>query len=125
MAFILGGCDFIGMKSGAINKHECSIVQAVEYNYREVENSAPYILLPKALQTEKTVVGFPLKGKNKGYAVILADAIGDPKVKILPNDVPFLVTKNALSEIREKTRLSDEVDKYLAAQIDDSEKIQD
>ena len=124
-ASILGGCDFLGMKNEAINKHEYSIVQAVEYNYRDVENSAPYILLPGALQTERTVVGFPIKGQNRGYVMILADAIGKPKVKILPDDVPFLVTKHALSEIREKTKLSDEVDKYLATQIEPPGQIQD
>ncbi|MCW5140676.1 hypothetical protein [Burkholderia cenocepacia] len=104
------------MKNEAINKHEYSVLQSAEYQYRNVENSNPYFVLHRALETDLTVIGFPLKGETKGYAVMLANATGKPEVKIVP-DAEFVVTPKALAAVKAETDISSALDSALASRM--------
>lgn len=116
IAAILCGCDGGGMKNEAINKREYSVLQSVEYQYRNKKNENPYFVLRKAIETDLTVIGFPIKGKTKGYAVMLANAKGKPEVKILP-DSDFVVTKKSLAALKAEIDISSALDSALASRM--------
>ena len=103
-------------KNELANKPEYSVLQAYEYQYRDVKNDKPYLVFKKALNTDATVVAFPIKSKAAGYVVVLAHAESLPKVKALP-DVDFVVTKDAFTEVRAATPLSKEVEQFIAAHV--------
>lgn len=54
-----------------------------------------------ALNTNTTVMVFPIKGKLQGYVVMLVKAEGMPKVKIMP-DAEFVVTQAYMMKSRLK-----------------------
>ena len=98
------------------NKPEYSILQAYEYDYRDVKNDKPYLVFNNALKTDATVVAFPIKNKATGYVVMLAQAKNSPKVKVMP-DADFVVTEGALREVRVTTPLSKEVEQFIASHV--------
>jgi hypothetical protein len=117
--FILlgSGCDMQVINNDSVNKFEYSILQAYEYEYRDMRNDgAPYLIIKNALQTDMTVVAFPIKGKKTGYVFMLAQARGFPKGKFLP-EVAFTVTKSMLEDLKTIIPISKEVESFIAAQI--------
>lgn len=116
IAAILCGCDGGGVKNEAINKRECSVLQSVEYQYKNKENENPYFVLRKALETDLTAIGFPIKGKTNGYAVMLANAKGKPGVKMLP-DSDFVVTQKSLAALKAEVAISSALDSALASRM--------
>jgi len=114
---LLSGCDIIHeMKNESLNKREYSILQSYGYEYINIKNEDPYLVISKALGTSYTVLAFPIKGKNTGYVVMLAQAEGDPKTKTIPS-VDFVVTKSAFDAVKARTKLSPEIEQFIAAHI--------
>ncbi|MGK8199394.1 hypothetical protein [Burkholderia cepacia] len=104
------------MKNEAINKREYSVLQSVEYQYRNKGNENPYFVLRKFLETDLTVIEFPIKGKTNGYAVVLANAKGRPEVKMLP-DSDFVVTQKSLAALKAEVTISSALDSALASRM--------
>ena len=114
--FLVYGCDSQEMNNELMNKSEYSILQSYEYNYREAINDTPYLVFKHALKTDSTVVAFPIKGKKKGYVVLIADSKGKPKIKAMP-DVDFVVTQSAYNTVKGEVSLSDDVDNFIKSHI--------
>lgn len=115
---LICGCDVDATKNEAANKHEYSVLQSVEYQYRDADNNKPYIVVHKALGTELTVIGFPIKGKSKGYVVMLANAAGKPQVKIMP-DMEFVVTREVLAALKKEVGISSALDNAIISKVTD------
>lgn len=113
---ILGGCDIEGMRNESANKSEYSVLQYYEYEYRETQHDKPYMVFKRALNSDFTVVAFPLKDKPTGYVAILAHADGIPKVKVT-TEADFVVTKDAYAAVKAEALLSKEVDQFVAARV--------
>lgn len=113
---LFGGCDFSAMNNEAVNKSEYSVLEYYAYEYREAKHDKPYMVFQRALNTELTVLAFPIKDKPVGYVVILASAEGVPKVKAM-TEVDFEVTKDAYAAVKAETVLSTEVDQFIAARV--------
>lgn len=109
---LLGGCDINAMKNCSANKREYSILQHYEYEYREAKHNKPYIVFQRALNTEHTVLAFPIKSKPVGYAVILAQAKGVPKIKVMA-ETDFVVTREAYAAVKAEAALSQEVEQFI------------
>jgi hypothetical protein len=120
MLLVVGGCRSQPTnelaKNELDNKPEYSILEAYEYDYREVKNDKPYLVIKNALKTDATVVAFPIKNKPTGYVVMLAQAKNSPKVKVMP-DADFVVTSPALKEVRAATPLSKEVEQFISSHL--------
>ncbi|MDO8370029.1 MAG: hypothetical protein Q7S71_04910 [Candidatus Nitrotoga sp.] len=104
------------MQNEAANKTEYSILQSFESQYSSLKNDKPYIVVKNALGTQATVIAFPIKGKGKGYVVMLAQADGNPKTKMIP-EADFVVTSKALTEVKTATKLSAEIEKVIVAHL--------
>lgn len=114
---ILSGCDVIsGMVSESHNLSEYSILQSYAHRCIDLENSAQYVIVDHALKFKHAVIGFPIRGKETGYVVMLAQAEGDPKTKSLP-EVDFVVTESAFEAVKARTKLSPEIERFIAAHI--------
>jgi len=115
---IVVGCFYVfrGFDNEGLNIHEYSILQSCEHRFRNAPNADQYIIIKKALETPHTVVAFPIKGKEAGYVVMLAQAEGDPKTKSLP-EVDFVVTESAFEAVKARTKLSPEIEQFIAAHI--------
>ena len=116
MLLVVGGCHSQAMNDELANKPEYSVLQAYEYQYRDVKNDKPYLVFKNALKTDATVVAFPIKNKTTGYVVMLAETKTVPKVKAMP-DVDFVVSQRAFIEVRSVTPLSKEVEQFIAQHI--------
>ena|SRR6266581_3990426 len=120
LLLVVGGCHSQPTnelaKNELDNKPEYSVLQAFGYEYRDVKNDKPYLVFKNALKTDATVVAFPIKNKTTGYVVMLAETKTVPKVKAMP-DADFVVTKDALEQVRAATPLSKEVEQFIAAHV--------
>lgn len=114
--FFIYGCSDQTEYSEMSNKPDYSILQSYEYNYQEINNDIPYMICKKALNTNATVIAFPIKSVSKGYVVILAKSEGCSAVKVLP-DADFIVTQEAYTEIKKQVDLSVDVDRFISAHI--------
>lgn len=112
------GCLYIlrGFANEGHNLHEYSILQSYEHRLRNAANADQYIIIKNALETQHTVVAFPIRGKETGYVVMLAQAEGDPKTKSLP-EVDFVVTESAFEAVKARTKLSPEIEQFILAHI--------
>jgi hypothetical protein len=123
LLLVFGGCRSQPTnelaKNELDNKPEYSILQAFEYQYREVKNDKSYLVFKNALKSDATVVAFPIKSKATGYVVLLAQTKSLPKVKAMP-DADFVVTKDALEQVRAATPLSKEVEQFITAHVRES-----
>ena len=113
---LFGGRGLSSLNNEEVNKSEYSVLQYYEYEYREAKHDNPYMIFKRALNTELTVLAFPIKEKPVGYVVMLARAEGVPKIKIM-TEVDFTVTKNAYAAVKAETALSKEVDEFLVARV--------
>lgn len=113
---LFGGCGLSSVNNEAVNKSEYSVLQYYEYEYREAKHDKPYMVFKRALNTELTVLAFPIKEKPVGYVVMLARAEGVPKIKIM-TEVDFTVTKEAYAAVKAETALSKEVDQFIGARV--------
>lgn len=113
---LLEGCDLNSLSNDALNKSEYSVLQHYESEYREAKQEKPYMVFQRALNTELTVLAFPIKDKSTGYVVVLAQAEGVPKVKAMP-EVDFDVSKDTYAAAKAETALSHEVDQFIAARV--------
>jgi hypothetical protein len=120
LLLVVGGCRSQPTnelaKNELDNKPEYSVLQAFGYEYMDVKNDKPYLVFKNALKTDATVVAFPIKNKTTGYVVMLAQAKSSPKVKVMP-DADFVVTKDALEQVRAATPLSKEVEQFITAHV--------
>lgn len=114
----LSGCDYDyqKMENEFANKTEYSILQYYENTYRNAEQDKPYMLFEHALNSDYTVVAFPISDKPKGYIAILGKAEGVPKVKI-SIEANFVVTKDAYAAVKAKVSLSKEVEQFISAHV--------
>jgi hypothetical protein len=120
MFFAAVGCHSRAVSDEAANelanKPDYSILQAYEYDYREVKNDKPYLIFRNALKTGATVVAFPIKNRSTGYVVILAETKHTPKVKAMPQ-LDFVVTQDAFADVRTAAPLSREVEEFIAQHV--------
>jgi hypothetical protein len=114
--FALVGCNMQGTSDESANKSEYSVLQAYEHRLRDVEHKEPVMVINRALDTDLTILAFPLKDNPRGYAVLLAKAEGPEKVKVMPA-APFVVTQAAYASAKSQASLSKEVDDFLAAKV--------
>lgn len=113
---LFGGCDFSSMNNDAANKSEYSVLQYYAYEYQDAKQDKPYMVFQRALNTELTVLAFPIKDKPVGYVVMLARAEGVPKVKSM-TEVDFKVTKDAYAAVKAEASMSKEVDQFIASRV--------
>ena len=92
------------------------MLQYYEYEYREAKHDKPYMVFQHALNTELTVLAFPIKDKPVGYAVMLARAEGLPKVKSMP-EVDFKVSMDTYAVLKAEVSMSNEVDQFIASRV--------
>lgn len=95
------------------NKHEYSLLQAMEAQLRNHPHNDTFLIYRNALDTEFTVIAFPKENANSGYVVLLADGKVSPQDKSVP-DQSFSVTPNALTALKKQVQLSREVESYIA-----------
>ena len=113
---ILGGCDFKAMNNDAANKTEYSVLEYYAYEYHETKHDKPYMVFQRALNTEFTVLAFPIKDKPVGYVVMLARAEGVPKIKVM-TEAGFVVTREAYAAVKTEAALSQEFDQFISARV--------
>jgi hypothetical protein len=113
---LFGGCDFNSMNNDAANKVEYSVLQHFAYEYQDAKQDKPYLVFQRALNTELTVLAFPINDKPLGYVVMLARAEGIPKVKAMP-EVDFKVSKDLYAAVRAEVSISTEVDQFIASRV--------
>ena len=116
MLIFVGGCDNQEIENEFSNKTEFSILEHYEYIYRNADQNKPFMIFEHAMNSDYTVVAFPIKDKSKGYVVLLAKAEGEPKIKVLLN-VNFVVTQEAYTAVNRKVSLSKEVDQFIASHV--------
>lgn len=121
LVIIIGGCDMQEeenelAKYELANKPDYSILEHYEYKYREANNDRPYMIIKRALKTDKTVVAFPMKNKSRGYVVILASSQNPPSVKYMPEQ-DFVVTQDAYLAVKGQMSLSNEVEQFIAKRV--------
>lgn len=104
------------MRNESINKREYSILQSYGYEYIDIKNEDLCLAINYAFGTSYTIVAFPIRGKETGYVVMLAQAEGDPKTKSL-SEVDFVVTESAFEAVKARTKLSPEVERFIAVHI--------
>ena len=115
LMFVIG-CDLSETGNDSRSKTEYSILQSYEYKCRDLSNDRPYLIYEQALNSELTVLAFPIANKSKGYVVMIADAKADPKLKSMP-DADFIVGLNTLVEVKKKIAISREVDDFITTHI--------
>jgi hypothetical protein len=107
------GCDMQDEDNELSNKPDYSILQHYEYKYRDANNDKPYMIFNRALNTDTTVVAFPIKNKSRGYVVIIANSKNSPSVKYMP-EVDFFVSQDVYLTVKDQAFLSKEVDQFIA-----------
>ncbi len=113
---IIVGCDRQDTNKEIINKSDYSILQSYEYDYRNANNDESYMIFHHALGTNRTVVAFPIKNKNVGYVVIIANPIVSTTVKYMPES-DFIVTENVFQKVKSQVSFSKETEKFISAKI--------
>ena len=116
LVLLVFGCDAKEMNNDSINKSEYSILQSYEFEYREASNDKPYMVFKNALNTDVTVVAFPINQRKVGYVVLIANSKGTPKIKAMP-DVDFVVTQSAYESVKAEASLSKDVDHFIASHV--------
>ena len=121
LVIMTGGCDMQGeenelAKYELANKPDYSILEHYEYKYREANNDRPYMIIKRALKTDKTVVAFPIKNKSRGYVVLLVNSQNPPLVKYMPEEI-FFVTRNTYLAVKVESSLSNEVEQFIVKHV--------
>ena len=117
LALLCSACNSSEGEKELLYKHEYSIFQSFEYEYRDAVHDRPIIIAVNALGTGYTVIGFPIKNQNHGYEFVLADSKDPSKANSVPN-VDFIVTPDTLSEAK-KYALSKELENELISKVSD------
>jgi len=113
---IIVGCDMQDGNREITNKHDYSILQAYEYDYRDANNDKPYMVFNHALGTNKTVVAFPIKNKHVGYVVIIANPTVSSTAKYMP-EADFVVTQDVFQTVKSQVSFSEETEKFISLHI--------
>jgi aspartate 1-decarboxylase len=106
---------------GFADRQEWSIVHIMDKKYEDADNSEFYFIEEvdiKNVNNNSSIVAFPIKGKTKGYVVILSKATVGATVKVSPI-VDFELTKEIYEEIKSQITLYDDVDTFIASHIID------
>jgi hypothetical protein len=98
---------------GVGSKQEYSVLQALEYDYRALDQTQPVIIKTHVLSSAYNVVGFPKEGSPKGYVWLIANPVEEPLIKQLPVDAEFRLERANLEMIERKVDLNPEVKAYL------------
>lgn len=94
-------------------KSEWSVLQGMESAHRQAAQSAPALVVKHALNSEFTAIGFPARGRDKGYVWLLANPTTKPCVKQMPHDLDFDVTADVLGWLKGQTNIDPRVAAYL------------
>ncbi len=95
------------------NKHEYSVLEAVEFELRDRPHDRKYLIYRNALRSNFTVVAFPMARAEQGYVTMLANGAIAPLDKSVP-DEDFTVTLETLAAVKAQAKLSAPVEKYIA-----------
>jgi hypothetical protein len=109
---MIGGCDMQDENNELANKPDYSVLQHYDYVYSKANHDKPYMIFTRALNTDTTVVAFPIKNKPVGYVFIIAKSKYSPFVKYMP-EVDFDVTQDAYLAVKDQTSLSGEVEQFI------------
>lgn len=113
----IAGCTGSSSSDDEIeSKSEYSALQFYEYEFRDKNNTQPYILYRNALKLDIDIVGFPIKGKSAGYVWLVVKAKNEESVLILPKSTDFVVSDAALEELKKSVRFSPTVLKFIEIQ---------
>ncbi len=104
------------VSAGLMQEHEMSVVQALEWQYRNKSN-ATMPLIQHVDRSDSIAVGLPIKGQNQGYVWVLANPTTEPKLKIFPEHVDFRLTESQLEFIVVTTPLDASVRSFLEQHV--------
>jgi hypothetical protein len=94
-------------------KTEWSVLQGVEAQHRDTAQSTPALVVRHALNSEFTAIGFPARGRDKGYVWLLANPTTKPCIKQMPHDLDFNVTADVVGWLKGQTSIDPRVTAYL------------
>lgn len=103
-------------------KYKYSYIQNYsDFKYKDIDNHQPYLIATH--DKYPPLVAFPIKGKQKGYVVILSQAeeMDTDKVKVAWSTDNFELTRAIYEEIKMQVTLSPEVDIFIASHINDGD----
>lgn len=95
------------------NKSEYSLLQAMSFRLRDRPHDRSFLIFREALDTDFTVVAFPLSKSETGYVALLANAEIPPLDKSVPNG-DFIITPRTSVAVKERVKLSPSVETYMA-----------
>ena len=95
------------------NKHQYSALQAVEATYAGIPHNNKPLLLPNAKGTDFTLIGLPKAASPTGSVWVIAAAPTPPEVKVLPANMPFLITSGQAQQIAHDMNASAAVTRFL------------
>jgi hypothetical protein len=101
--------------AGTAQLSEWRVLRDAEASHRDAAHDAPALIVQGALESGYTAVGFPARGRDKGYVWVIANPSTDPRVKQLPADQDFEVSRATLDWLRMQTALDPRVAAYLGA----------
>lgn len=118
MTLVCAGCNSEPQGEQEVqSKAEYSVLQSLEFDYRQHSHSKPYIVEKAALGSEFDVIGFPRSGSDKGYVWLIANPDSRPLVKQMPADVDFSISRGELANVEDSTRLAPAVKAYLSTHL--------
>lgn len=94
---------------------EWSVLRNVEESHRDSPQLKAALIVRRALDSGYTAIGFPARGRARGYVWVLANPSTDPRVKQIPQDLDFVVSQTTLAWIQTQTALDPRVTAYLKA----------
>jgi hypothetical protein len=94
-------------------KSEWSVLQGMEAKHRHSAQSEPLLVVPHAFNSEYTAIGFPARGRDKGYVWLLANPMTKPCVKQMPHDLDFVVSTAVVDQLKRRTPIDPRVEAYL------------
>jgi hypothetical protein len=110
----------LGDADGEIaQKREWSVLQGLAVEYQMKPKDSNLLLVRNALQTEYVAVGLPLRDQATGYAWLLANPSSNPRVKLMPGNVKFKLSRRDLERLRTETALDGAVAAFLEERVSD------
>jgi hypothetical protein len=111
MAFSLVGCQ--ESEEGFADKSEFSVLQALEYDYRDAPHSSRVLIQRNAVGSRLDSIGFPIAGRRSGFVWVLAHTESG-NVKVSTED-SFQLSHTELIEVEKHVKLDPKVKKFLEA----------
>ncbi len=99
-------------------KSEYSVLQGLEYDYRQREQDKPYVVEKNAFSSGYDLIGVPKGGSKQGYVWLIANPSSAPAIKQMPKEADFSINKDDFAAIEKSALLTPAVRSYLAAHVE-------